>query len=145
MADTANSIKSSALILSISTNLDTPAYSSVVCMLSAELSGSRDVTTVSTWCGSSKAGGTPNWTFSGELVLNTDPDPDDELSSAQLIALFESGDNFLWKLAHATTPADYFRSGTGFLSSYSESAPEDDTIRSSFTVEVIGAVDATSA
>lgn len=141
MAVTANSLKGKEVFIHISTNLVTPAYSVLVCQINGGLSGSRDVNTQSTKCGVAKAGGEPNYQVTGSLAANTAPGTG-EISADDLIALFESGDSFLFKLAH-TTPANYYRAGTGFLSNYSETANDGETVNADFTIEVEGGIDIT--
>jgi hypothetical protein len=142
MASPVDNIKADDVLLSISTNLVTPAYSTLVCLINGGLSGSRDVTTQSTRCGTAKAGGAPNYTISGSLAANANPGGS-EMSADDLIALFESGDSFLFKLAHASTPANYYRQGTGFLSSYNETANDKEMVTADFTIEVEGSIDIT--
>lgn len=143
MADVADNIKADDVLLSISTNTETPAYSTLVCLISGGLNGSADVTTQSSRCGTGKARGSTNWTITGSLMANAAPGGS-ELSHDDLIALMQSGDSFLFKLAHATTPADYYRQGTGFLSSYNETANDKEMVQAEFTIEVEGNLDITS-
>lgn len=142
MASNDNNIKGNLVRLSISTNLETPAYLDLVCTIDKGLSMSRDVTTTVTDCGTSKAGGASNSTITGSLEANTAPEAT-EMSSEELLALMLSGDTFLWKMAHMSTPADYYRAGTGFLSAYNETANTTDSVKADFTIEVIGDVDQT--
>jgi len=142
MADAALNIDGKQVLLSISTNTETPDYKTVVCSVDNGLSGSRDVNSVSTKCGTVKAGGSPNYTVTGSLAANSAPESD-EMSADALLALFESGDDFLFKMAHITTPADYYRAGTGFFSSYNETANDTDLVRADFTIEVKGGLDLT--
>jgi hypothetical protein len=144
MADNSNNIKGEKVVLSISTNLETPAYLDIVCSIDNGLSLSRDVTTTNTKCGTSKAGGSSNVTVTGSFEANTAPEVT-EMSAEELIALAISGDNFLWKMAHIDTPADYYRQGTGFFSSYNETANTSDSVKGDFTIEVLGDLDVTSA
>lgn len=143
MADVTNSIEGRGVILSISTNLVTPAYKEVVCSIDNGLSGTRDVNTQSTKCGVIKGKGQPNYTITGSLAANHTPESD-EVSADELIALFDSGANFLFKLADATTPANYYRQGTGFFSDYNETANDGSNVEADFTIEVIGSLDITS-
>lgn len=143
MANPVDNINADDVLLSISTNLVAPAYSTVVCLINGGLSGSREVTTQSTRCGTAKSGGAPNYTVTGSLAANSAPGGS-ELSADDLIALFDSGDSFLFKLAHATTPADYYRQGTGFFSSYNETANDKEMVTADFTIEVEGSLDTTS-
>jgi hypothetical protein len=140
MASPVDNIDSEDVLMSISTNLVTPAYSEIVCLISGGLSGSREVTTQTTRCGTAKSGGSPNYTITGSLAVNSAPGGS-EISADDLIALFDSGDSFLFKLAHATTPADYYRQGTGFFSSYNETASEKGMVTADFTIEVEGSLD----
>lgn len=143
MAETVNSIKGKEVLLYISTNTTTPAYSILVCQINGGLSGSRDVNTQSTKCGTAKAGGEPNYTVTGSLAANTDPDTG-EISADALIALFDSGDSFLFKIAHETTPANIYRQGTGFFSSYNETYNDGEVVTADFTIEVEGGIDITA-
>lgn len=144
MADLANSIEGSVVTLSISTNLVTPAYKDVVCAINNGLSSSADVTTVDTKCGSSKARGSASYTLDGSFVANHTPGGS-EMSADDLIALMDSGANFLFKMEDTGTPANYYRAGTGFFSSYNETANNKENVQGDFTIEVIGSVDSTSA
>jgi hypothetical protein len=139
MALNANNIKGDEVILSISTNLDTPAYLDIVCSIDNGLSMSRDITTTVTKCGTDKAGGAANSTITGSFVANTDPESD-EMSADALIALMDSGDNFLFKMAHVDTPANYYRQGTGFFSAYNETANANDSVKGDFTIDVVGSL-----
>lgn len=142
MADTANSIKGKYVLLSISTNLVTPAYKTVVCSINNGLTGSRNVTSTETKCGTSKAGGSPAYTVTGSLAANSAP-ATDEISADILQGLFDTGADFLWKLAHSTTPANYYRSGQGFFSTYNETANNGEDVQADFVIEVSGALDVT--
>lgn len=144
MADTANGVKGKFVILSISTDIVTPAYKDVVCSIDNGITGSRNVTTTETKCGTSKAGGSPSYTVTGSLSANSAPGAT-EMSADDLQALFDSGDDFLWKLAHSTTPTEYYRQGQGFFSSYNETANIGDDVKADFVIEVTSAIDADSA
>lgn len=143
MADVVNHLKGKDVGISISTNLVTPAYKLAVCRINGGLSGTRDVQTQSTTCGVSKSAGEPNYTITGSIMVNTSPGGS-ELSHEELIALFDSGDDFLFKVEHST-PADYYRQGTGFLSNYSETYNDGENVLAEFTIEVQGTIDVTSA
>jgi hypothetical protein len=143
MADPVNSIDGSLVILSISTNTTTPAYKEVVCSINNGLSGSRDVKATQTKCGTAKSPGSPNYTLSGNFAANKTPGAT-EISHEVLAGLFDSGADFLFKLAHITAPTDYYRQGTGFLSSYNETANNGEVVQGDFTVEVKGSPDFTS-
>lgn len=140
-ADVANNLDGKDVFIHISTNLVTPAWSLLVCQINGGLNGSRDVQTQQTKCGTAKSAGSPNYQLTGSLAANSTPDTG-EISADDLIALFESGDSFLWKLAH-TTPANYYRSGTGFFSSYNETANDGEMVQADFTIDVEGGVDIT--
>lgn len=139
MANAADNIDGKLVVMSISTNLDTPSYKSVVCKVDNGLAGTRNVQTVETACGTAKAGGSPNYTVTGSLAANTNPGGT-EMSADDLIALFESGDDFLFKLDDG---ADYYRQGQGFFSAYNETANTGDVVRADYTIEVKGSVDST--
>jgi hypothetical protein len=136
MADASKTIDGK-LNLSIATNLTTPVYKSVVCKIDSGLSGSADVNTVVTACGTAKARASSNYTVTGSLAANTTPGST-EMSSDDLIAIFDSGADFLWKLDDGTS---YYRQGTGFLSSYNETVNTGDVVRADFTIDVKGSVD----
>lgn len=138
MANAADTIDGRLVILSISTNLVTPAYKALVCSIDNGLTGSANVQTTDTKCGQAKARGTANNTVTGNLAANTAPTALTELSSDDLQALFASGADFLWKLDDGT---DYYRQGTGFLSTLNETANTGDVVKSDFVIEVKGAVD----
>jgi hypothetical protein len=140
MADLANSIEGSLVTLSISTNLVTPAYLSVVCAINNGLSSSADVTTVDTKCGTSKSRGSANYTSDGSFVANHTPGAG-EMSADAMIALMDSGANFLFKMEDVD--GNYYRAGTGFFSSYNETANNKENVQGDFTIEVIGSVDTT--
>lgn len=142
MAETSNSIKGSVIILSISTDTVTPDYKSVVCSINNGLKGTREVTTQSTKCGTAKTGGSPAYTIDGSLAANTSPGAT-EMSHNDLIALFESGDSFLFKMEDTGTPANYYRQGQGFFSAYNETANDGENVLADFTIEVEGSVDST--
>jgi hypothetical protein len=144
MASTADGIKGKYVILSISSNLVTPDYKDVVCLIDNGLAGTRTVSTTETKCGTAKATGSPAYTVSGSLAANSNPGAS-EISANELLALFDSGAAFLWKLAHITTPADYYRQGQGFFSSYNETAPTSDDVKADFVIEVTSTIDADSA
>jgi hypothetical protein len=141
MADVLDVVKGKDVLLSISTNTETPAYSVLVCQINGGLAGTRDVQTTTTKnCGTAKSGGSPNYTVTGTLLANTTPGVG-ELSADDLLALFESGDSFLFKFAHSTTPADLYRQGAGFFSSYSETYNDGENVSADFTIEVEGSLD----
>lgn len=142
MAQTSNSIQATQVVMYISTNTVTPDYKAVVCSINNGLKGTREVTTTSTKCGTAKAGGSPAYTIDGSLAANTAPSGT-EMSHNELIALFESGAQFLWKLAHISTPANYYRQGAGFFSAYNETANDKENVLADFTIEVEGGVDST--
>jgi hypothetical protein len=137
VADAALTISGKDVILSISTNLVTPDFKDVVCSIDNGITGSTNVQTTDTKCGQAKARGTSNRTVTGNLAANTTP-ATGEMSSDDLEALFESGADFLWQLDDGT---DYYRAGTGFLSTYNETANTGDVVKADFVIEVKGAVD----
>jgi 4-amino-4-deoxy-L-arabinose transferase-like glycosyltransferase len=137
MASAADTINGRDVILSIATNLTTPVYKDVVCSIDNGLTGSSNVQTSDTKCGQAKARGTSNRTVTGNLAANTAP-LTAEMSAEDLDALFESGVDFLFKLDDG---ADYYRAGTGFLSTYNETANTGDVVKADFVIEVKGAID----
>jgi hypothetical protein len=137
MASAADTINGRDVILSIATNLTTPVYKSVVCSIDNGLTGSSNVQTSDTKCGQAKARGTSNRTVTGNLAANTAP-ATGEMSADDLDALFESGVDFLFKLDDGS---DYYRAGTGFLSTYNETANTGDVVKADFVIEVKGAID----
>lgn len=137
MASATDTIDGKLVILSISTNIAVPAYKTVVCKVDNGLSGSADVNTLVTACGAAKSRGTANYTITGSLAANTAPGGT-EMSADDLIALFDSGADFLFKLDDG---ADYYRQGQGFLSGYNETANVGDVVRADFTIEVKGSID----
>jgi hypothetical protein len=137
MADAANTIDGKLVILSISTNLTTPAYLDVVCSIDNGLTGSTNVQTTDTKCGQAKARGTSNRTVTGNLAANTDPGVG-EMSADEMEALFTSGADFLFTLDDGT---NYYRAGTGFLSTYNETANTGDVVKADFVIEVKGDID----
>lgn len=143
MAAVTDSLDGSAVLLSISTNLTTPVYKTLVCAINNGLKGTRNVTSKSSKCGTAKSAGEPNYTLDGSFVANKTP-LSTEMSHEAMIALFDSGADFLFKLADAVTPTNYFRQGQGFLSSYNETANNEDTVDGDFTIEVKGSPDFTS-
>lgn len=140
MANATNTISSKLVVISISTDTVTPSYKSVVCSISKGLSGSADVTSQATDCGTAKSRGSVSWTIEGSFAANTSPSGT-EMSHDDLIALMQSGDDFLFKLADSVTPANYYRQGTGFFSSYNESGEVNGYIQGDFTIEVKGDLD----
>lgn len=143
MADVANAIDGGIVTLSLSTNLVTPAYLTVVCSINGGLSGSADVTTNDNKCGTSKARGNTNWTIDGSFEANHTPGVT-EMSADKLIALMESGAEFLFRIQDETTPGNYFRSGRGFFSSYNETFNNKEKVGGDFTIDVIGSLDISS-
>lgn len=137
MANAADTIDGKLVILSISTNLETPSYKTAVCLIDNGLTGSRNVQSTDTKCGQAKAGGTANRTVTGSLAANTAPGGT-EMSADDFDTLFTNGDDFLWKLDDGT---DYYRAGQGFLSGYNETANTGDVVKADFTIEVKGDVD----
>lgn len=137
MADPVNAIDGSIVTLKISTNLVTPAYKTVVCAINSGLSGSTDVNVVDTKCGTSKSRGNANWTIDGSFEANHTPSGT-EMSADELIALMSSGADFLFQLQDETTPGNYYRQGTGFFSSYNETANNKENVQGDFTIDVIG-------
>jgi hypothetical protein len=136
MASAADTINGRDVILSISTNLVTPAYLDVVCSINNGITGSSNVQTLDTKCGQAKARGTSNRTVTGNFALNTAPGVTE--MSEEMETLYESGADFLWKLDDG---ADYYRQGTGFLSTYNETANTGEVAQADFVIEVKGAVD----
>ncbi len=144
MALTSNGIVGKTVILSISTDLTTPAYKAVVCSSDdITLSGGTEAaTTIVTRCGTAKTAGTPSYSLNFAGLHNSLVTAASELSGNELAALKASGASFLWKMAGAV-PADFYRQGTGVLGTYDETAPMDGFARFSGTIEVSGVVDLT--
>lgn len=136
MANAEDTIAGKQVLLSISTNLVTPSYKTVVCKIDNGLTGSANVQTTETACGTAKARGSASRTVTGSLAANTAPGGT-EMSADDLDALFTSGDDFLWKLTDGTA---YTRTGQGFLSAYNETANTGDVVKADFTIEVKGDV-----
>lgn len=141
MASAADNIQARLVAFSISTNLVTPAYKMIVCRINGGLSATAEVTTQDTTCGTSKARGSANYQVTGSFEANKNPGVS-EMSADELIALMESGAEFLWK-AEDTTP-DYYRAGQGFFSSYNETFNNKESVLGDFTIEVNGSVDTTA-
>lgn len=137
MANAADTIDGRLVILSISTNLVTPAYKTVVCSIDNGLTGSANVQTTDTKCGQAKARGTSNRTVTGSLAANTAPGVS-ELSADDLDTLFTSGADFLFKLDDG---ADYYRAGQGFLSTYNETMNVGDVVKADYVIEAKGDID----
>lgn len=135
-ADAKNTIDARQVLLKISTNLVTPSYKSVVCSIDNGLTGSSNVQKTDTKCGQAKSRGTTDHTVTGSLAANTAPDSTTEMSADDLIALFESGADFLWELI----ATGYTRKGTGFLGAYNETANTGDVVKADFTIEVKGGI-----
>jgi hypothetical protein len=137
MADPTKTLSGKETLLKIATNLTTPVYKGVVCSIDNGLTGTSNVQKTETKCGTAKARGTSDHTVTGSLAANTAPDSATEMSNEDLLALFISGDDFLWEVVNGT---DLLRKGTGFLSAYSETYPTADVVKADFTIDVKGNV-----
>jgi hypothetical protein len=123
----------------ISTNTVTPDYAEVVCAENTKVDGSADLKKKSTKCGVAKKTGPVDWTITGSGVHDSAPGTG-KISADAMIALLQSGDEFLVKVAH-TTAALVYRQGTAVLSKYSEDFSVGGFGEFDFTIDVIGDLD----
>lgn len=123
--------------LFISTNIAVPAYKEVICSTGHSMEGTRDTSSVATKCGIYKSKGLPNYTIPVSGLGDATPDAG-KMSADQLLELFDSGDDFLWKTVHATDDALIYRQGQGYFSGYSEEYPAEGYMTFDGTIEVEG-------
>lgn len=143
MADVNNSVFGSVVTLAISTNLVTPAYKDIVCSTGniGLASTSEGGATVVTRCGVAKAPGRAGYNITFEGLHNTAVTSGSEVSANELAALNDSKAKFLARVQDETTPANYYRQGTGTISDYSEDAAVDGFVTFRGTIEISGVLD----
>lgn len=144
MADAANKISSNDVLLAISSNIVTPEWLDVVCGQDIDIDWSKDITTLKTKCGTVKAAGEPSITITGTGVANYSPEAG-EASADEIAALMQGNSEVKVRVQDETTPANYYREGTGTVTSYSESLPLDGALTFDFTIEVSGNLELTPA
>lgn len=139
MADP-TTISGSTLIWSYSVDAGV-TYKVVVCKKSANLEGSRNVSTSENDCGISKSFGPANYVLNYTGDLDTVPDAT-EGSHTELLTLFDANTPFMSKFA--TAGNEPYIVGTGKLSKLTVSASSpSDTVTFDATFEFYGTVDIT--
>lgn len=136
MADVNNSVQGRLLGLWVSTDGGT-TFKEVVCSTDVGVDASADVSELTTRCGVLKSKGATSWEITGSGAANTDPD-NDELSADDLADIMQGDDNVIVRIQDNTTPANYFRQGTGLMTAYSESAGATDTVAFDLTISISG-------
>lgn len=129
--------------LFISTNTVTPVYKEIVCGTDITLEGSIEVTKVSTKCGPVISVGEPEFTASAGGAANVTPGGT-ELSSTELLAIFQAGQDVLVQIKDRVDPTKFYRQGTAKMSSYTEDLPESGLVTFDISFDFAGVLDVTS-
>lgn len=112
-------------------------YKEIVCAEDQSLEGTRTTTTRVTKCGSLKSKGPASWSMPFAGVASTTPEST-QISADELISYFQNGTTLMFKFEHATDETILHRSGSGFLSGYTEEYPAEDYVGFNGTVEIEG-------
>lgn len=116
------------------------SYKNAVCKKTWGLSITPTLVEEETDCGVATSTGAKKFQFSLELVLNTTPNGATELSANELANWANSGTLVYVML---TDSAGYLRSGSGYISNYTEAAPQGGVVGATMTVSGNGTLDVT--
>lgn len=116
-------------------------FKNVVCKKTFSFSGTAEVAKETTDCGVFKAPGAIDQNFPFEFLLNKTPNGASEWGSDAIMGFFQSGTLLTVKV---TDSDGYFRSASGYITAYSETAPQGGMISGSGTFDVSGTLDYTA-
>lgn len=132
-------ILSSAVPMAIST--DGITYKNVVCKMTWGLTINNTLVKDETDCGVLASLGASDVGFTAEFILNTTPNGASEWGSDDVIGWAVNKTLIYIK---TTSGSLYYRQMAGYLSAYTESAPQGGKIRATFTFNGSGTLDITA-
>lgn len=132
-------ILSNAVPFAIS-NDDGVTFKNVVCKKTWGYTGSATLVEEETDCDTLTAVGAIKNTFNFEFILNTTPNGASEWGSDDVMGFFQNKTQIVVKTTNGTT---YYRSIAGYISNYTESAPQGGMITATGTFNGSGALDIT--
>lgn len=116
----------------------------IVCGTDITIDSSKNITRKKHKCGSAAAVSEPEYTISFGGVANLTPTIASEVSAQELAVLDADTTAITVIVQHRTDPTKYYRSGLGYISSYTENLPLDDTMDFDIEFAVDGAMELTS-
>ncbi len=119
-------------------------YKKLVCKQAFDMDSKKNITVEESDCGQHvSVGSATDTTFNFEFILNLTP-AIGEISAADVAAAHDAGTLVYIKVDDADSGATYYRSASGYLESYKESAPLNGLVKGSGTFRVNGSVDFTA-
>jgi hypothetical protein len=135
-------IQGKDILFYISTNLVTPDWKTLICVETVNVNWASAVNKRPTRCGVKVGVADPEVVMTGQSVSDDAPGAA-EVSHLQMQGFIKDTTPVLVKAAHVTTPAKYFVSGTGYLTSLDESAQEGEALDFSWQFDITGIIDTT--
>lgn len=136
-------LKSNDIGVFISSDSGT-TWKEVVCGTDITIDSSKNINRKKSKCGTHTAASEPEYTVSFGGVANITPTALSEVSAQELAVLDAATSAIMVKVEHRTDPTKYHRSGTGYISSYTENLALDDTMDFDIEFAVDGDLDLTS-
>jgi predicted secreted protein len=133
-------IQGKDILFYVSTDLVTPAWKTMICVETLTVDWNTPINKRPTRCGTKVGIGVVEITMTGSSVADDAPSGT-EISHKEMEGFLANGTPVLVKAAHATTPAKYFVSGTGYFSSLGENMPTDDMLDFTWQFDMTGTVD----
>jgi hypothetical protein len=125
----------SVVALSISTAASFPfTWKEMVCAEETSMSGTRETNKRKTKCGTSVSISEPEYVISGSGAAKKTPGVS-EVSANELFDIFNSGAAIAVKV---TDEDGYVRFGTGYMTSYNETANEGEDVAFDFQIDIQG-------
>lgn len=112
-------------------------YLAIVCLLSNNVSSSKNSTETQTKCGTIISTGNDTTTFAGTGVMITDPEAN-ELSYMDLWALYKAGDSF--GIVEKNADDSIFTYGVGQITDISSDNSANGPAQFNYTVKISGAI-----
>jgi hypothetical protein len=120
---------------------DDVTYKNVVCKKLWNLNIEKVVTQEDSDCATHTEVGATRFTFDFEFILNTTPNGATEWGSDAVIGWTNNGTLVYFKITSGST---YFRSASGYITNYVESAPQGGLVTATGTVTGTGTLDTTA-
>lgn len=133
-------ILSSAVPVMISSDSGV-TYKMVVCKKLWGYTGSATLVEEETDCDVLTAVGAIKNSFNFEFLLNTTPNGASELGSDAIMNFFQAKTLLYFKV---TSGSAFYRSAAGYISNYTESAPQGGMVTATGTFNVTGSLDTTA-
>jgi hypothetical protein len=126
--------------LQLRESTSTGAYFDLICETTSSVSGTANVTTTVTKCGTDTAVSTPTYTFSVDGLVETAP-TGSQASAEQLLSWFNNNTLLDVIYQDPASGANFHIEGEGYITEFSITAPAEGSVAFTASFQLTGAVD----